>query len=279
MAKRVCKMLTLAQRVDVLKRLEENCSQSEVALELGVNQSQISRIWKNKDILLEWQNNSNPDRKRKHGGKSEDVEEALLQWFSQTRSCQIPVSGPLLMEKAEQLSLGLGLADFKATTGWQERWKTRNTVHFKKLHGEKQDADDFGTERWVTEVLPKILADYSPRNIFNADKTGLYWRAIPDGTLSFKGIEAAGSKVAKNKMTLLMACNMDGSEKLDPLVIGKSKNPHCFKNVKKLPVSYQSNKNAWMTAEIWTVAETHRQQDAFKEEKHRYAVLQLCGTF
>jgi len=44
---------------------------------------------------------------------------------------------------------------------------------------------------------------------------------------------------------------MDGSEKLEPLVIGKSKNPCCFKNVKRLPIIYEANKNAWMTSDIW----------------------------
>jgi len=252
MSKRVCKTLTLAQRVDVIERLNRNESQTSIATAFGVNQSQISRIQKNKDkIIEEWQLNSNPDRKRKRVGKSEDIEEALVRWFSQARSRQLPVSGPLLMEKADQLAHGLGITDFKATNGWLERWKTRNAIQFKKQHGEKQDEDDFGAERWAIEVLPGILKDYSPKDIFNADETGLYWRAIPDGTLSFKGIEAPGSKIAKDRMTLLLACNMDGNEKIDPLVIGKSKNPRCFKNVKNLPVEYEANKNAWMTADIW----------------------------
>jgi len=86
----------------------------------------------------------------------------------------------------------------------------------------KQDADDFGAERWVTEVLPEILKDYSPGDVFNVDETGLYWCAIPDGTLSFQSVEAPGSKVANDRMTLFLACNMDGNEKLVPLVLGKS---------------------------------------------------------
>jgi len=206
MSKPVCKTLTLAQRVDVIERLNRNESQTSIATAFGVNQSQISRIQKNKDkIIEEWQRNSNPDRKRKRVGKSEDIEEALVRWFSQARSRQLPVSGPLLMEKADQLAHGLGITDFKATNGWLERWKTRNAIQFKKQHGEKQDADYYGAERWAIEVLPGILKDYSPKDIFNADETGLYWRAIPDGTLSFKGIEAPGSKVAKDRMTLLLA--------------------------------------------------------------------------
>lgn len=85
-----------------------------------------------------------------------------------------------------------------------------------KQHGEKQDADYFSAGRWVVEVLPGIIKYYEPRNVFNADETGLYWRAIPDGTLSFKKTEAAGMKMPKDRVTLLLACNMDGTEKLEP---------------------------------------------------------------
>ena len=198
-----------------------------------------------------------------------------MRWFSQAHSRQLPVSGPLLLEKAEQLAHGLGMADFKATNGWLERWKTRNGIQFKKQHGEKQDADDFSAERWIVEVLPGILKDYTPRDIFNADETGLYWRATPDGTLSFKGMEAPGSKVAKDRMTLLLACNMDGTEKLAPLVIGKSKNPRCFKNVKKLPVDYEGNKNAWMTADIWKDW-LRRVDNKMRSQKRK--IIMLCDN-
>ena len=102
----------------------------------------------------------------KRVGKSEDVEEALLRWFSQARSHQFPVSGPILMEKAGQLASGLGVANFKANRWWLERWKTRNGTQFKKQHGEKQDADDFGAERWVTEVLPAIFGGLQRENLF-----------------------------------------------------------------------------------------------------------------
>ena len=45
---------------------------------------------------------------------------------------------------------------------------------------------------------------------------------------------------------------MDGTEKCKLLVIGKSANPRCFKDVKSLPVDYKSNRKAWMTSEILT---------------------------
>ena len=45
---------------------------------------------------------------------------------------------------------------------------------------------------------------------------------------------------------------MSGTDKLPLLVIGKSKNPIWFKNIKNILVDYDVNKTAWMTSEIFT---------------------------
>ncbi|XP_050546377.1 tigger transposable element-derived protein 6-like [Daktulosphaira vitifoliae] len=44
---------------------------------------------------------------------------------------------------------------------------------------------------------------------------------------------------------------MSGSEKIKPLIIGKSTKPRCFKEVKSLPLDYESNKKAWMTGDLF----------------------------
>lgn len=40
-------------------------------------------------------------------------------------------------------------------------------------------------------------------------------------------------------------------KKEELLVIGKYKNPRCFKGVEKLPVNYAANRNAWMTSALF----------------------------
>ena len=55
----------------------------------------------------------------------------------------------------------------------------------------------------------------------------------------------------KDHVTALVCANMDGSDKRRLLIIRKSKEPRCFRG-KSLPVTYRANKNAWMTAEIFT---------------------------
>jgi hypothetical protein len=59
-----------------------------------------------------------------------------------------------------------------------------------------------------------------------------------------------GFKSSKERVTVLCCSNIK-VEKRDLLVIGKSKNPPCFKGVKSLPVDYYSNANAWMTYVIF----------------------------
>ena len=46
---------------------------------------------------------------------------------------------------------------------------------------------------------------------------------------------------------------MDGSEKLKPVLVGKSEKPRCFKHVimKNMPVIYRHNASSWMDNKIF----------------------------
>ena len=71
-------------------------------------------------------------------------------------------------------------------------------------------------------------------------------------TLQLKGEKCFGGKKAKERLSVLLCSNMDGSDFLKPLVIGKYEKPRCFKGVNSLPVIYRANKRAWMTSVIFT---------------------------
>nr|XP_015922193.1 tigger transposable element-derived protein 6-like [Parasteatoda tepidariorum] len=73
---------------------------------------------------------------------------------------------------------------------------------------------------------------------------------MSDKTLSFKGESCHDGKKSEERLTVLLCCNVDGSEKFTPLVTGRSSKPRCFKKVKKL-CDYSSNKTAWMTSNIF----------------------------
>jgi hypothetical protein len=62
---------------------------------------------------------------------------------------------------------------------------------------------------------------------------GLYYRGTPDYCMIFKNASASAGKKVKDRITVLLTCNMMGTIKTKPLVIGKRRSPRCFKGVKK----------------------------------------------
>lgn len=73
----------------------------------------------------------------------------------------------------------------------------------------------------------------------------------PDKGLAFTA--KSGIKSDKQRLTYVFTTNADGSEKLQPLIIGKEKRPACFehKSGEDLGFHYQNNLKAWMNTEIF----------------------------
>ncbi|XP_051154481.1 jerky protein homolog-like [Leptopilina boulardi] len=87
------------------------------------------------------------------------------------------------------------------------------------------------------------------------DETGLQFKLIPKRTyVSEDMTQVSGMKKQLEKVTVASCCNADGSLNLPLIVIGKSKNPHCFKHLNKdtdLPVWYGNQTSAWMNQTIF----------------------------
>ena len=89
----------------------------------------------------------------------------------------------------------------------------RNQIVFKKVSGEKSSADVNGANAWKNSKLIEMLNEFDEENIYNADETGLYYRATPDGSLTYKSQTIAGYKKAMDRVTILCCTNVTGSDK------------------------------------------------------------------
>ena len=78
---------------------------------------------------------------------------------------------------------------------------------------------------WKSEEMPKVTDGYQPKDIFHVDEIGLFYNLQPNKTLTYKGDSCHGGTRSKQRVTLLIGCNTDGTEKLPPLVTGKYKTP------------------------------------------------------
>jgi hypothetical protein len=61
--------------------------------------------------------------------------------------------------------------------------------------------------------------------------------------MTYKGDSCHGGTKSKQRVTVLLGFNADGTEKLPPLVTGTYNKPGCFRKVKNSPL----NSNSWMT--------------------------------
>jgi hypothetical protein len=259
--------LSLTEKMNLLKMYDNlpKMSQRDAATALKISQPLLCKLLqKRHEIEGARIDNSCSTRKRKRTGKDADVEEALKQWFTNVRSKDARVDGPLLMAKAEDLAKRMGKENFSATNGWFYRWQKRENITYKKTCGEQGEADYCGAESWLREVWPSLIAEYTPQDVYNADETGLYFRALPEHTYAFKHEKASGVKICKERITVLCCANMAGMKE-ELVIIGKSQKPRCFKNVKCLPLPYTANKNAWMTTSIFS--EWLRKWDAKLDRK------------
>ncbi|CAI5528564.1 unnamed protein product [Closterium sp. Naga37s-1] len=91
-----------------------------------------------------------------------------------------------------------------------------------------------------------------PKDVYNFDETALYLSVLPRKT-DGEG-RVAGRKLAKERLTVGLLVNADGSHAFRPLVISKAKRPRDF-----LPdydpeelCYWRHNKKGWMTAPLFT---------------------------
>lgn len=250
------KRLSLKEKVKVIEVAEtEKLSLRQLAERYGISKNQVSNVLKCKEEIKRlWISNANEDSKTVKFRKTEscEIDSAVFNWFSSIRARNIPVSGLLIQEQARKVAESLGIAEFKASNGWLEKFQKRHNISFKMICGEKNSVDIQTVTEWK-EKLIEICKGYEPRNILNADETGLFFRVLPNKTMSFKGEKCSGGKSSKERLTVLLCCNVEGDFEM-PLVIGKSRKPRCFKsiNLNSLKVQWESNKKAWMSSDIMT---------------------------
>ena len=209
------------------------------------HESTITRILQSSDKRLTTEI-ANPETKRHRSVTVPELELALKEFVLYYQHKTI-LSDAMLIEKAKLLASGLEIPEgtLQFSSGWLHKFKDRNGIRQEKLHGESESADNAA----IIEALPLLrdkCANYPLERIYNMDETGLFYRLEPDRTLATKRL--SGCKKNKERISIALCVNADGSHKLKPLIIGKYAKPRCFKNINifNLPMIYRNNAKAWM---------------------------------
>ncbi|UYV78956.1 TIGD6 [Cordylochernes scorpioides] len=140
--------------------------------------------------------------KRDRDGEFPEIEEALFRWIRQANAMKLAINGNILKEKAILLALKMGQDNFEASNGWLEKFKVRRNIAFKRLHGEAGSVDANSVATWKGGIIPSLLAKYSPQDIFNADETELFYKLLPNQTMTIRGfvMDEAMEEVVEEEM-------------------------------------------------------------------------------
>ena len=256
-------LLTIEDKIKVCKLVRQNVPKASIMLQYNIGKSTLNDIIREEKKFLDFKSEKEElgmigaakHTKKIKSGTFDKLDQALYIWFRQQREKGCPITGPILMEKASEfyrLIYGENSKTFVGSSGFQWRFCNRFGIKNLVICGEKLSSDVSSAEEF-SKNFSELTAGYSADQLFNCDETGLYFKMLPGRTLSSCHDQPEGTKKAKDRVTINACANVSGSIKLPLLLIGKAKNPRCFRGINQntLPVVYRNQKNAWVNTHIF----------------------------
>ncbi|OWR47707.1 tigger transposable element-derived protein 4 [Danaus plexippus plexippus] len=65
---------------------------------------------------------------------------------------RMPISSPMLQEKANVFAASFGILDFNCSTSWISRFKVRHNILAGKIIGESSTVDQNSTINWLASI-------------------------------------------------------------------------------------------------------------------------------
>ena len=255
--KRKRNVLSINDKIEVCDMVKNKVPRNIIMDKFGIARRTISGIMSKEQDLKKFIENRNEQgcSSKKVGtlkimreGSYKELDSALYIWFLQKREKGIPITGPVLLEKARHFYDKLyptSQKEFQGSNGFLWRFSKRFGIKSLAISGEKLSANLVSAEAFVNN-FKEMTQEYTPDMIFNADETGLYYRMLPKRTYATHHNDPVGTKKARERVTINACANQSGTIKLPLLLIGKSKKPRCFRGINQsdLLLIYKHQKNA-----------------------------------
>ncbi|RLV94475.1 Protein PDC2 [Spathaspora sp. JA1] len=287
---------TIKQKIDICLKAEANpqMTQSDLATwamkQYGTDkppsQTTISRILSCKnDLIASKETDFQLVRRRQQLNPL--LRRILTEWITQAIWENIPITTPIIQSTANAIWTRLPQEEKEGNGSFNLKWCN---YFIKKLNINLTGGDDNPggyplnkvwklDEKIALKQYLNLLIEqenYTPQDIFVIDEFQLFYSLPLDQIFDVSSIDKGlkqSSSSTENSLTIMLGCNIDGSEKLSPLIVGKydkfdvSKTTHSsLKNISIDNIShtalmnklteayrifYKSNTNKWITSSMF----------------------------
>lgn len=202
------------------------------------------------------------------------VHRILQEWVSQSIWNGIPVSVPVIQDTAQSVWHKIPPKHREGKGSFSHKWVANflsrmNLSTYIIDHGMPKPPKVWSFDERA--ILKDFISNIPPSELFTLDETFLAYN-LP---LDYAHYESNSIQKHLEVITVMLCANLDGTEKLDPMIIGRYENYSSFKNhfreettisnsgdlgqdihlgermAKKFGVSYHSNKKSWLTSTLF----------------------------
>lgn len=252
---------SIKQKIDICLMAEANAEMTQTDLALWAksrfnstkapSQTTISRILAKKDELISLKEHEYKLIRRRRLTNTL-LRKVLLEWITQCVWNNIPITAPIILSSAsnfwkqlpDHLKDGTGEFSFK----WCSQFLAKVNINLSTI-----DRDLYANRLRVWNFEER---DYIKRLLANIPDSKIY--TLGEVFISHDlHLDKSEYKDSSDILTCMLCTNVDGSDKMDPLIIGRYENYPSFESrssVKasaKHGVSYHSNRKRWLTSTLF----------------------------
>ena len=103
---------------------------------------------------------------------------------------QIIITGDIIKEKAQFFWMNLSVYKEKEmptfSNGWLQNFQSQQLIKSRTQHGEAGSAPQDSANAMI--AIRQALGAYSSKDVFNCDETTLFWKMVPDCSLSTQSL-------------------------------------------------------------------------------------------
>jgi hypothetical protein len=201
------------------------------------------------------------------------LETFLVETVLEFESRKVAMSGGVLRWLAREYADYLGIPVSKqpkfTKNGWQSHFMARYGLTKRRGHGEIGSVDIDAARRKALQLRAEI-GRFHPDNVFNMDEAAFFFRQTPKYSITLK--DAPSLKQKKDRLTMVVATNSSGTEKLPLIFLGKAKTPRWL-DEKPAAAVYDGTAKGWMTVKLFQ--QWLKMVDEVMAEKGRHILLLL----